>query len=104
MRVSVNTKQFTKEMNNIVEYSLGYLDGVKAGKTVFFKNLGLSVKEVLEKYIHYRNTIAPTKNLEISGGIDLDTIKSYLIQGIDCISIGALTHHAISVDISLKIV
>ncbi len=60
--------------------------------------------EVLEKYIHYRNTIAPTKNLEISGGIDLDTIKSYLIQGIDCISIGALTHHAISVDISLKIV
>ena len=60
--------------------------------------------EALEKYVHYRNTIAPTKKLEISGGIHLNTIKPYLIQGIDCISVGALTHHAISVDISLKIV
>ena len=60
--------------------------------------------EVLEKYIQYRNTIAPTKKLEISGGINLDNIKPYLIPGINCISVGALTHHAISVDISLKIV
>ncbi len=60
--------------------------------------------EVLEKYVQYRNTIAPTKKLEISGGINLDNIKPYLIQGINCISVGALTHHAISVDISLKIV
>lgn len=60
--------------------------------------------EVLEKYIQYRNSIAPTKKLEISGGINLDNIKSYLIPGINCISVGALTHHAISVDISLKIV
>ena len=59
MRVSVNTKQFTKEMNNIVEYSLGYLDGVKAGKTVFFKNLGLNVKEVLEKYIDSNARVNP---------------------------------------------
>ena len=49
MRVSVDTRQFKKDMNNIVEYSLGYLDGVKAGKSVFFKNLGLNMKEVLEK-------------------------------------------------------
>jgi nicotinate-nucleotide pyrophosphorylase (carboxylating) len=60
--------------------------------------------EVLEKYIQYRNSIAQTKKLEISGGINLDNIKPYLIPGIDCISVGALTHHAISVDISLKIV
>jgi nicotinate-nucleotide pyrophosphorylase (carboxylating) len=60
--------------------------------------------EVLGKYVQYRNNIAPTKKLEISGGINLDNIKPYLIQGINCISVGALTHHAISVDISLKIV
>ena len=59
MRVSVNTKQFTKEMNNIVEYSLGYLDGVNAGKSVFFKNLGLNVKEVLEKYIDSNARVNP---------------------------------------------
>ncbi len=60
--------------------------------------------DVLEKYVQYRNAIAPTKKLEISGGINLDNINPYLIPGINCISVGALTHHAISVDISLKIV
>jgi nicotinate-nucleotide pyrophosphorylase (carboxylating) len=62
------------------------------------------IPAVIESYIHYRNTIAPDKKLEISGGITLDTITPYLIQGIHCISVGALTHHATSVDISLKIV
>lgn len=60
--------------------------------------------ELLEKYIHYRNSMAPDKKLEISGGITLDTIKPYLISGIDCISVGALTHQVKSIDISLKIV
>ncbi len=62
------------------------------------------IPAVIENYIHYRNTVAPDKKLEISGGITLDTITPYLIQGIHCISVGALTHHATSVDISLKIV
>jgi nicotinate-nucleotide pyrophosphorylase (carboxylating) len=48
--------------------------------------------------------MAPDKKLEISGGITLNTIESYLIPGIDCISVGALTHQIKSVDISLKIV
>jgi nicotinate-nucleotide pyrophosphorylase (carboxylating) len=60
--------------------------------------------ELLYKYIDYRNSMAPDKKLEISGGITLNTIESYLIPGIDCISVGALTHQIKSVDISLKIV
>lgn len=60
--------------------------------------------ELLEKYIHYRNNMAPDKKLEISGGITIDNIKPYLILGIDCVSVGALTHHVKSIDISLKIV
>jgi hypothetical protein len=59
MRVSVDTRQFKKDMNNIVEYSLGYLDGVKSGKSVFFKNLGLNMKEVLEKYIDSNARVNP---------------------------------------------
>jgi hypothetical protein len=51
MRVSVNTSKFLKDMNNIVSYSEGFLDGVKKGKTIFFKNIGLSTKELLEKFI-----------------------------------------------------
>lgn len=39
---------------------------------------------------------------EISGGVRLHTIEEYLIDGIDAISIGALTYDAPAVDISLK--
>lgn len=39
---------------------------------------------------------------EASGGINFDNIESYAATGVDFISIGALTHHAESLDISLK--
>ncbi len=39
---------------------------------------------------------------ESSGGITLDTIRSYAACGVDYISVGALTHHIKSMDISLK--
>ena len=35
MRVITNSKQFELQMNNIVKYSMGFLDGVERGKTVF---------------------------------------------------------------------
>ena len=34
--------------------------------------------------------------------INLDNIVSYARTGVDFISIGALTHHAVSLDLSLK--
>jgi len=40
--------------------------------------------------------------LESSGGITLETVRSYAKCGVDYISIGALTHHIKSMDISLK--
>lgn len=39
---------------------------------------------------------------EASGGITLDTIRSYAETGVDFISVGALTHHIKSLDLSLK--
>lgn len=41
--------------------------------------------------------------VEVSGGINLSNITSYLIPGVNAISIGALTHSAKNVDISLEI-
>ncbi len=41
--------------------------------------------------------------LEASGGISLENIKDYAATGVDIISLGALTHSAPAVDISLKI-
>lgn len=39
---------------------------------------------------------------EISGGITLETIKPYAETGVDFISVGALTHSSIALDLSLK--
>ena len=33
-----NLKQFDKIMNNIVDYSVGFLDGTEKGKNQFLKN------------------------------------------------------------------
>lgn len=41
---------------------------------------------------------------EASGGINLSNVRSYALTGVDCISIGALTHSVKSLDLSLKIV
>jgi nicotinate-nucleotide pyrophosphorylase (carboxylating) len=41
--------------------------------------------------------------IEASGGIDLDNVHAYADAGVDLISIGALTHSAGSVDVSLEI-
>ena len=42
--------------------------------------------------------------LEVSGGIRLDNVKKIARTGVDFISLGALTHSAKALDLSLKIV
>ncbi len=41
---------------------------------------------------------------EASGGINLDNIVSYAATGVDFVSVGAVIHHAVSADLSLKAV
>jgi nicotinate-nucleotide pyrophosphorylase (carboxylating) len=41
--------------------------------------------------------------IEVSGGVNLDNLQTYLIKGVNAISIGALTHSTRSLDISLEI-
>lgn len=41
---------------------------------------------------------------EASGGINLDTIVDYAETGVDFVSCGAIIHHAVSMDLSLKAV
>jgi nicotinate-nucleotide pyrophosphorylase (carboxylating) len=40
--------------------------------------------------------------VEVSGGVNLSNLKGYLIEGVNAISIGALTHSATNVDLSLE--
>jgi nicotinate-nucleotide pyrophosphorylase (carboxylating) len=46
--------------------------------------------------------IAGRYETESSGGITLDTVRAYAECGVDFISVGALTHHIKSLDMSLK--
>ncbi len=41
--------------------------------------------------------------IEASGGILLENIRNYALAGVDYISVGALTHSAVAVDLSMKI-
>lgn len=51
MRASLDTRNFQKQLNNIIDYSIGFLDGAQAGKKVFLNNLGSSVIDILGRYI-----------------------------------------------------
>lgn len=46
--------------------------------------------------------IAGRYETEASGGITLENVRDYARTGVDFISIGAITHHAVSMDLSLK--
>ena len=41
--------------------------------------------------------------LEVSGGVDLGTLRAIAEDGVDCISIGALTKHVHAIDFSMKL-
>lgn len=41
--------------------------------------------------------------IEVSGGINLSTITDYLFDGVNAISVGAITHSVTSIDLSLEI-
>ncbi|MDI6832564.1 MAG: carboxylating nicotinate-nucleotide diphosphorylase [Bacteroidales bacterium] len=43
------------------------------------------------------------KEIEVSGGINLNNIKDYAETGVDYISSGYMTHHYASLDLSLKV-
>jgi hypothetical protein len=51
MRVSLTTNNFEKDLLNITNYSLGFLEGAQKGKKVFLDNLGRGVIFALGEYI-----------------------------------------------------
>ena len=47
--------------------------------------------------------VAGRASTEISGGITLDTIRAYAEAGADFISVGAITHSAVAVDLNFRV-
>jgi hypothetical protein len=59
MITTFNSKQFKKDMNNVVNYSIGFLDGVQKGKTVFLKVMGMQTVEVMKEFIDSNARVNP---------------------------------------------
>jgi hypothetical protein len=51
MKVKLDTILFEKQMDNLVNYSLGFIDGVNSGKSLFLENLGRGTILALGSYI-----------------------------------------------------
>ncbi len=55
----------------------------------------------LSKAVALRNSLGPAIELEASGGVRLDTVADIARTGVERISVGALTHSAVSLDVGL---
>ena len=81
-----------------VETLAGAQEAAAAGAEVLLlDNMSpAQVREVIE-------ALEPTLLVEVSGGINLDTVRDYAEAGAQIISVGALTHSARAVDLSLEL-
>lgn len=59
MKPVYNSKKFKKEMNNIMNYSLGFLDGVQKGKTPFLRSLGINAVEIMKQFVDSNARVNP---------------------------------------------
>jgi nicotinate-nucleotide pyrophosphorylase (carboxylating) len=62
----------------------------------------MAVDEIRESVKLIRDQ-APGVLIEVSGGVTIDNVRAFAECGVDLISVGAITHSAAAVDISLKI-
>jgi hypothetical protein len=60
MKPVYNSKKFKKEMNNIMKYSIGFLDGVQKGKTPFLKSLGVDAVEIMKQFVDSNARVNPS--------------------------------------------
>ena len=59
-------------------------------------------KEAVDMIRDWEKTAGRHMEIESSGGITIDTIRDYALQGVDFVSVGALTHSYKSLDMSFK--
>jgi len=98
------TREYLKKnnLNLKIEIESRNLDDVKA-----ILSTG-GVDRIMFDNFSIKDTIAAVKEIsgkfetESSGGITLESIREYAECGVDFISVGALTHHIKSLDMSLK--
>ncbi len=76
-------------------------EAIRAGADVVL--LDNMTPEEVREVVGLARREAPGLLVEVSGGVDLQTVRSYAEPGPDLISVGALTHSAPAADISLEV-
>jgi nicotinate-nucleotide pyrophosphorylase (carboxylating) len=78
------------------------LDQAIAGgaESILLDNMTPSQVKKAVKQVH---AALPGVPIEASGNMNLQTVRKYALTGVDFISVGALTHSAVAVDLSMRI-
>jgi hypothetical protein len=59
--VKFDSKMLTKTLNNIAQYSQGFLDGVALGKPALLANIGFEMQELVSQYIDASARVNPSE-------------------------------------------
>jgi len=59
MRVRFDDKAFIKDMDNIIKYSYGFLEGVQTGKRKLYERLGPEIVELASQYVDVNARVTP---------------------------------------------
>jgi len=59
--IKLNDKDLMRDLNNIIEYSFGFLDGIEKGKRIFLDNLGKDITELVKEYIDSSARVNPSR-------------------------------------------
>lgn len=76
-------------------------EAIQAGADIVM--LDNQTPEETAKLVEMSRNMNPNVLIEGSGGMNLDTVRSFAEAGVDLISVGKITHSARAVDISFKI-
>ena len=100
------TKSFLAEQNATIPVVIEVKNELELKEALAFELVDRILLDNMnpEQVMKMIQITAKKKPLEVSGGVNEDNILQYAATGVDYISIGDLTHHIQSVDISLKII
>jgi hypothetical protein len=59
LKVDLDTKSFVNSLNNLTQYSIGFLNGVEAATPVIMDNLGKEIIELLKDFIDTNARVDP---------------------------------------------
>jgi len=92
------TQPIEVEVRSLDELDLALRHGAEA---ILLDNMSVEAVRAAVERVHKLEKPLP---LECSGGVRLDNVRAYAETGVDFISVGALTHSAPAVDMSLRMV